>query len=108
MAKETPRPITLLIAAMGGEGGGVLTSWIVSAARKAGYPVQATSITGVAQRTGATTYYIELIPATYGEIQDREPLRYPELFHERLTTLAHALGNAGEVAFLPKGFVRIH
>ena len=43
MAKDTPRPITLLIAAMGGEGGGVLTSWIVSAARKAGHPVQATS-----------------------------------------------------------------
>jgi indolepyruvate ferredoxin oxidoreductase beta subunit len=74
MAKDTPRPITLLIAAMGGEGGGVLTSWIVSAARKAGYPVQATSIPGVAQRTGATTYYIEIVPATYAEIQDREPV----------------------------------
>jgi indolepyruvate ferredoxin oxidoreductase beta subunit len=74
MAKDTPRPITLLIAAMGGEGGGVLTSWIVSAARKAGYPVQATSIPGVAQRTGATTYYIELVPATYADIQDREPV----------------------------------
>lgn len=74
MAKDTPRPITLLIAAMGGEGGGVLTSWIVSAARKAGHPVQATSIPGVAQRTGATTYYIELVPATYAEIQDREPV----------------------------------
>jgi indolepyruvate ferredoxin oxidoreductase beta subunit len=74
MAKDTPRPITLLIAAMGGEGGGVLTAWIVSAARKAGYPVQATSIPGVAQRTGATTYYIELVPATYAEIQDREPV----------------------------------
>ena len=56
MAKDTPRPITLLIAAMGGEGGGVLTSWIVAAARKAGFPVQATSIPGVAQRTGATSY----------------------------------------------------
>jgi indolepyruvate ferredoxin oxidoreductase beta subunit len=74
MAKDTPRPITLLIAAMGGEGGGVLTSWIVSAARKSGYPVQATSIPGVAQRTGATTYYIELVPATYADIQDREPV----------------------------------
>ena len=74
MAKDTPRPITLLIAAMGGEGGGVLTSWIVSAARKAGYPVQATSIPGVAQRTGATTYYIEVVPATYADIQDREPV----------------------------------
>ena len=56
------RPVTLLIAAMGGEGGGVLTSWIVGAAREANLPVQATSIPGVAQRTGATTYYIEIWP----------------------------------------------
>jgi indolepyruvate ferredoxin oxidoreductase, beta subunit len=58
----TVRPISLLIAAMGGEGGGVLTSWIVNAARSSGLPVQATSIPGVAQRTGATTYYIEIWP----------------------------------------------
>ena len=56
------RPTTLLIAAMGGEGGGVLTSWIVNAARSCGLVVQATSIPGVAQRTGATTYYIEIWP----------------------------------------------
>jgi indolepyruvate ferredoxin oxidoreductase beta subunit len=53
------RPLTLLIAALGGEGGGVLTHWIVSAASSLGFPVQSTSIPGVAQRTGATTYYIE-------------------------------------------------
>ncbi len=51
---------SLLISAMGGEGGGVLTSWIVEAARAAGLAVQATSIPGVAQRTGATTYYVEM------------------------------------------------
>ncbi len=56
------RPITLLIAALGGEGGGVLTDWIVSAASQQGLSVQSTSIPGVAQRTGATTYYIELMP----------------------------------------------
>ena len=33
-----PRPITLLIAALGGEGGGVLTNWIVTAAEQAGFP----------------------------------------------------------------------
>src|SRR6266852_8118593 len=60
----SPRPITLLIAALGGEGGGVLTNWIVSAAEHAGLPVQATSIPGVAQRTGATTYYLEIYPET--------------------------------------------
>src|SRR6266511_980393 len=56
------RPITILIAALGGEGGGVLTDWIVAAASRAGFPVQSTSIPGVAQRTGATTYYVEILP----------------------------------------------
>jgi len=48
------RPVSILIAALGGQGGGVLTEWIVGAAAHAGYPAQATSIPGVAQRTGAT------------------------------------------------------
>jgi indolepyruvate ferredoxin oxidoreductase alpha subunit len=58
------RPITILIAALGGEGGGVLTGWIVAAAASQNFPVQSTSIPGVAQRTGATTYHIELVPAS--------------------------------------------
>lgn len=57
-----PRPLSILIAALGGQGGGVLTEWIVGAATRAGLPVQATSIPGVAQRTGATTYYVEIFP----------------------------------------------
>jgi len=56
------RPLTILIAALGGEGGGVLTDWIVAAAASQNFPVQSTSIPGVAQRTGATTYHIELVP----------------------------------------------
>jgi indolepyruvate ferredoxin oxidoreductase, beta subunit len=56
------RPITLTIAALGGQGGGVVTDWLVMAARKAGYFVQATSVPGVAQRTGATIYYLEFFP----------------------------------------------
>jgi indolepyruvate ferredoxin oxidoreductase beta subunit len=35
-------PINILISAIGGQGGGVLTEWIVDAATLAGYPVQAT------------------------------------------------------------------
>lgn len=50
---------TVLIAALGGEGGGVLTDWLVQCARQAGLAVQATSVPGVAQRTGATSYYVE-------------------------------------------------
>ncbi|MGO8922336.1 MAG: indolepyruvate oxidoreductase subunit beta family protein, partial [Xanthobacteraceae bacterium] len=60
---QAARPITVLIAALGGEGGGVLTDWIVTAAASQGFPVQSTSIPGVAQRTGATTYHIEMVPA---------------------------------------------
>ncbi len=56
------RPISILIAALGGQGGGVLTEWIAGAAAHAGLPAQATSIPGVAQRTGATTYYLEVYP----------------------------------------------
>ena len=68
------RPITLLIAALGGEGGGVLTDWIVSAAAAAGFPVQSTSIPGVAQRTGATTYYIEIFPVPAREFGGKRPV----------------------------------
>lgn len=57
------RPVRLLIAALGGEGGGVLASWITNAAVAAGHVAQRTSIPGVAQRTGATTYYLEIAPA---------------------------------------------
>ena len=58
--------LRLLIAALGGEGGGVLASWITDAAVNEGLAAQRTSIPGVAQRTGATTYYIELIAGTEG------------------------------------------
>ena len=55
-------PLALLIAALGGQGGGVLTDWIGHAARTQGLTVQATSTPGVSQRTGGTTYYLELAP----------------------------------------------
>lgn len=58
-----PRLLSLLIPAVGGQGGGVLAEWIVDAAQREGYPVQSTSIPGVAQRTGSTTYYVELFAA---------------------------------------------
>ncbi|HHZ08398.1 MAG TPA: indolepyruvate oxidoreductase subunit beta family protein [Rhizobiales bacterium] len=61
--------IKLAIMAVGGQGGGVLTNWIEDCARMNGYAVQATSVAGVAQRTGATIYYIEMAPAT-----DRQPV----------------------------------
>src|SRR5690349_6985083 len=68
------QPISLLICALGGEGGGVLTEWLVETARHAGYPAQATSIPGVAQRTGATTYYIEVFPLPLAQLGGRRPV----------------------------------
>ncbi len=56
------RPTCVLVAALGGQGGGVQADWLVTAARLDGLAAQATSIPGVAQRTGATTYYFEVYP----------------------------------------------
>lgn len=55
------RPIGIAIMAMGGQGGGVLADWIVALAEREGWYAQSTSVPGVAQRTGATIYYVEMI-----------------------------------------------
>ena len=55
--------IKLALLAVGGQGGGVLTGWIEAVARANGYVCQATSVAGVAQRTGATVYYVEMAPS---------------------------------------------
>jgi indolepyruvate ferredoxin oxidoreductase alpha subunit len=72
--QSNARPLTVLIAALGGEGGGVLTDWIVAAAESQNFPVQSTSIPGVAQRTGATTYHIELVPTPVSKCDKRRPI----------------------------------
>jgi indolepyruvate ferredoxin oxidoreductase beta subunit len=56
------KPLSIAILAMGGQGGGVLTDWIVAMAEASGWHAQSTSVPGVAQRTGATLYYIEMLP----------------------------------------------
>ncbi len=63
------RIIKLAVLAVGGQGGGVLTGWIETLARANGHICQATSVAGVAQRTGATVYYIEMCP-----VSDRTPV----------------------------------
>ena len=70
----TEQSINVLIGALGGEGGGVMADWLMDAASAAGFPAQATSIPGVAQRTGATTYYLEIYPATREVLAGREPV----------------------------------
>ncbi|HLH48651.1 MAG TPA: indolepyruvate oxidoreductase subunit beta family protein [Roseiarcus sp.] len=61
----SPR-IAIALLAMGGQGGGVLADWIVAAAESQGWAAQSTSVPGVAQRTGATIYYIETAPPKDG------------------------------------------
>lgn len=73
--REVPsKAITLAILAMGGEGGGVLADWIVDLAEHAGYRAQATSVPGVAQRTGSTIYYLELFPEKAAQKAGKEPV----------------------------------
>ncbi|CAG2141534.1 indolepyruvate oxidoreductase subunit beta family protein [Cupriavidus numazuensis] len=68
------KPIKVAILAMGGEGGGVLADWIVDLGEHNGYIAQTTSVPGVAQRTGATIYYVELFPREIAERAGRTPV----------------------------------
>ena len=77
---QRQRPITIAILAMGGEGGGVLADWIIDLAESNRYIAQLTSVPGVAQRTGATIYYIEI---------------YPRARHRRCRRRAGARADAG-------------
>jgi indolepyruvate ferredoxin oxidoreductase beta subunit len=68
------RPIKIAILAMGGEGGGVLADWIIDLAEHADYLAQTTSVPGVAQRTGATVYYLELFPRAEARARGKDPV----------------------------------
>jgi indolepyruvate ferredoxin oxidoreductase beta subunit len=73
--KQPPaRALTVAILAMGGEGGGVLADWVVDLGESNGFVAQATSVPGVAQRTGATIYYVELFPEAAVRAAGREPV----------------------------------
>jgi indolepyruvate ferredoxin oxidoreductase beta subunit len=69
---DPTRPFSIAVLAMGGQGGGVLVDWIVALAEGQDWVAQSTSVPGVAQRTGATIYYVEMIPTRSGP-------RYPVL-----------------------------
>lgn len=68
------QPIKLAILAMGGEGGGVLADWIVDLAEAGNYIAQTTSVPGVAQRTGATIYYVEMFPRAQAAVDAGQPV----------------------------------
>lgn len=62
--------VRMAVLALGGQGGGVLVDWIVDLAEHSGWTAQSTSVAGVAQRTGATIYYIEIVEP----VQGRQPV----------------------------------
>lgn len=68
------RAIKIAVMALGGQGGGVLASWIVKAGERAGFLAQSTSVPGVAQRTGATIYYVELFPVAEAQKRGAAPV----------------------------------
>src|SRR3989304_2022173 len=68
-----PTVVKILIMALGGQGGGVLTEWLFQACLLEDYPVRSTSIPGVAQRTGSTNYYLEVPTQTTRELGNTRP-----------------------------------
>lgn len=74
MLESNVQPIKIAISAMGGQGGGVLANWIRSVAETHGYLAQSTSVPGVAQRTGATIYYLEIFPKAEVERVGKKPV----------------------------------
>lgn len=68
----TDRTINMVAAALGGEGGGVFTNWLIGVAERENWLCQTTSLAGVAQRTGATIYYLEFFPRS--AVVDQPPV----------------------------------
>jgi len=77
MSEQRERPLSIAILAVGGQGGGVLTNWLVEIAEANGYIAQSTFVAGVAQRTGATVYCVEMFPRDRAEAIGREPVFTP-------------------------------
>ena len=71
---DQTKPFSIAVLAMGGQGGGVLVDWIVALCEAQGWIAQSTSVPGVAQRTGATVYYIEALPVPPAALAGLQPV----------------------------------
>ena len=98
------RPFTIAMLALGGQGGGVLTKWLVDVAESCDYLVQSTYVAGVAQRTGATVYCVDLFPKAQADQVGKPPVfnLYPVPGCVDLV-IASELAEAGRA--IQKGFV---
>ena len=77
MDRNWDRPLSIAMLALGGQGGGVLTKWLVDIAEAEGFLAQSTFVAGVAQRTGATVYCVEMFPRQHLPADGREPVFTP-------------------------------
>ena len=100
------RPISIAMVALGGQGGGVLTGWLVETAEKNGYIAQSTYVAGVAQRTGSTVYCVEMFPRKEADKTGKVPVFTPYPIPGDVDLVI-----AGEMAetsrAIEKGFVNI-
>ncbi|MEX2495470.1 MAG: indolepyruvate oxidoreductase subunit beta family protein [Woeseia sp.] len=104
MAASGERPITIAMLALGGQGGGVLSNWLVDLAEANGYLAQSTYVAGVAQRTGATVYCVEMLRRAAVEAEGRPPVfaQYP-VPGDVDVVIASELAETGRA--IEKGFV---
>ena len=104
MAATGERPITIAMLALGGQGGGVLSNWLVDLAEANGYLAQSTYVAGVAQRTGATVYCVEMLRRAAVEAEGRPPVfvQYP-MPGDVDIVIASELAETGRA--LEKGFI---
>ncbi|MBA3776889.1 MAG: indolepyruvate oxidoreductase subunit beta family protein [Betaproteobacteria bacterium] len=101
---DAPRErITVAILALGGQGGGVLADWILALANRNGFRAQGTSVPGVAQRTGSTVYYIEMIPLVPGDNRGEPVLALNPVPGDVDVVIASELMEAGRAIL--RGFV---
>ena len=73
MSDARERPLSIAMLALGGQGGGVLTGWLVETAEANGYIAQSTYVAGVAQRTR------HHLGASIVAVQTRLGHEYPDL-----------------------------
>lgn len=104
MSATPDRPITIAMLALGGQGGGVLSAWLVDLAEANGWLAQSTYVAGVAQRTGATVYCVEMLPRSAAEAEGCPPVfaQYP-VPGDVDVVIASELAETGRA--IEKGFV---
>jgi indolepyruvate ferredoxin oxidoreductase beta subunit len=68
------KPVNIAILGIGGDGGAALAAWLVDAAERGGYVVQATPECGIAERGGAAMYYVELFPKALAAGRGKAPI----------------------------------